>query len=121
MVILVKLLGIIIVIFGVVYLFNPNIIKPYMAFWRRGKRLRMGAGLSLLIGVIFLLAASQCRLSWFVALFGILGLIKGVVLFVIKPEKAILMINWWAERPVGFLRGHALFALVVGALLIYCA
>ena len=81
----------------------------------------MGGALSLLIGIILLLAAPQCRISWFVALFGILGLIKGIALLVIKPEKAISMINWWVERPVGFLRVHALFAFVVGALLIYCA
>lgn len=121
MVMLVKFLGTIIVVFGVVYLLNPNIIKPYIAFWKRGKRLYMGGALSLLIGIILLLAAPQCRINWFIAAFGILALIKGVALLVIKQEKAVSMINWWAERPVGFLRGHALFALAVGALLIYCA
>jgi len=121
MVILVKFLGIIIVVFGVIYLLNPKMMKPYMAFWKKGKRLYMGAALSLLIGIVLLLAASQCAVSWFVALFGILGLIKGIVLFVLRQEKAISMINWWAERPIAFLRAHALFALVVGALLIYCA
>ena len=121
MVTLVKSLGIVIVVFGVIYLLNPNIMKAYMAFWKKGKRLYMGAALSLLIGIILLVAASQCVVSWFVALFGILGLIKGIVLFVLKPEKAISMLNWWAERPVAFLRVHALFALVVGMLLIYCA
>jgi len=121
MVMLVKLLGMVIVAFGVVYLLNPNIIKPYMDFWKRGKRLYMGGALSLLIGIVFLLAASQCRWRGFIVAFGILSVAKGIWLFVIKQEKAISMINWWAERPVGFLRGHALFALVVGALLIYCA
>ena len=121
MVILVKLLGIIIAVFGVIYLLKPNIMKPYVAFWKRGKRIHIGAVLSLLIGIILLLAASQCAVSWFVAAFGILGLIKGIVLFVLRQEKAISMINWWAERPIAFLRVHALFALVVGALLIYSA
>lgn len=121
MVILVKLLGIVIAVFGVVYLLNPNIIKPYITFWKRGKRLYMGGTLSLLIGIILLLAAPQCRISWFISAFGILALVKGVVLLLIKQEKAMSMINWWAERPVGFLRGHALFAFAVGALLIYCA
>lgn len=83
MVILVRLLGILVAGFGVIYLLNPNIIKPYMAFWIVGKRLYMGAILSLLIGIILLLAASQCAVTWFVALFGILGIIKGVVLFVL--------------------------------------
>ncbi|MBL7081134.1 MAG: hypothetical protein ISS44_01000 [Candidatus Omnitrophica bacterium] len=121
MVILVKLLGIIIVVFGVIYLLKPSIMKSYISFWKRGKRLYIGGILSLLIGVILLLAASQCRMSWFVAAFGILGLSKGIVLLVLREEKMRTMINWWAERPIAFLRVHALFALVVGALLIYSA
>lgn len=121
MVILVKFLGIVIIVFGVVYLLNPNIIKAYMAFWKKAKRIYIGGVLSLLIGIIFLLAASQCAVRWFVTLFGILAIIKGVVLFVLSQEKAISMLNWWSERPIAFLRGHALFALVIGALLIFCA
>lgn len=121
MVILVKLFGIVIVVFGVIYLLNPNIMKQYVAFWKQAKRIFIGAVLSLLIGIIFLLAAPQCRLPWFVAAFGILGLIKGIVLFAIGQEKAIAMINWWAGRSVTFLRIHALIALALGALLIYSA
>jgi len=121
MVILVKLLGIIIVVFGVIYLLNPKMMKPYMAFWKKGKRLYMGAALSLLIGIIFLLAASQCRWRGFIVAFGILSVAKGIWLFVISQEKAISILDWWAKRPIAFLRVHALFALVVGALLIYSA
>ncbi len=121
MVILVKLFGIVIVVFGVYYMLNPNMMKPYVAFWKKGKRLYMGGALSLLIGIIFLLAASQCKVGWFVTLLGIMGLIKGIALFVLRQEKAIAMINWWAERPVAFLRTHALVAIIFGALLIYSA
>ena len=121
MVILVKLLGIVLVVFGVVYLLNPNIMKQYIAFWKKGKRLYAGAAASLLIGIILLLAASQCAVSWFVTAFGILALIKGIVLFVLKPEKVMPMMEWWLQKPVAFLRGHAIIAIVIGVLLIYAA
>ncbi len=121
MVILVKFLGIFIVVFGVVYLLNPNIIKPYIAFWKKGKRLYLGGALSLLIGIIFLLAASQCRWRGFIVAFGILALVKGIWLLVISPEKVMSFMNWWIKRPITFLRGHALLALAIGVLLIYCA
>ena len=121
MVIFVKLFGIIIVAFGVAYLLNPNIIKQYMAFWKRGKRMYMGGALSLLIGIIFLLAASQCRWRGFIVAFGILALVKGIWLLVTPPEKMVSMMNWWTERPIAFLRVHALFAIALGALLICCA
>jgi len=121
MVILVRLLGIIIVIFGVIYLFKPNIIKPYVDFWKKGRRLCVGGILSLLMGVVLLLAASQCKVGWLVSVFGILGLIKGMVLLVLKREKAISVITWLAERPPVSLRVYAFFAILVGTLLIYSA
>ncbi len=118
---LVKLLGIFIVGFGVAYFIKPGIIKQYMAFWKSKKRLYLGAALALLIGIIFLLAASQCKWQGFIVVFGILSIIKGIWLFVISQNKAISILDWWAKRPVGFLRGHAVLAIIIGILLIYAA
>ena len=50
MVILVKFLGIFIVAFGVAYLLNPNIVKQYADFWKRGKRLYITCAALLLSG-----------------------------------------------------------------------
>ena len=121
MVALVKLLGIVIVGFGVAYFVNPSIIKPYMAFWKTRKRLYLGGTLSLVIGTIFLFAASQCRWTGFIVAFGILSVAKGIWLFIISQEKAISILDWWAKRPIAFLRGHAVFAVIFGVLLIYSA
>ena len=118
---LIRLLGIAIVAFGVMYLLNPDIIKPYMVFWLKGKRIYGGAVLSLVIGIVFLLAAAQCAVSWFIALFGILALVKGIVLFVTGEKKVKSWLNWWVERSVMFRRIHAVTAIIMGVLLIYAA
>jgi hypothetical protein len=78
MVAFVKFLGIFIVGFGVAFFVNPNIIKQYMNFWKAGKRLYLGAVLAFLIGIVFLLAASQCRWTGFIVAFGILSVAKGI-------------------------------------------
>ena len=121
MVMLVKLLGVFIIVFGLTYLYNPNIMKNYIEFWKAKKRIYIGAVLSLLISVILLLAASRCRVSWFIILFGLLGLIKGVVLFAVKQEKVASWLEWWTGRPVIFLRLHAVIAVIMGILLLYSA
>ena len=121
MVTFVKLFGIIIVGFGVAYFINPSMIKPYMAFWKSRKRLYLGGALALLIGIIFLLAAAQCRWRGLIVAFGILSAVKGIWLFVISQEKAISMLDWWAKRPITFLRVHAIFAIAIGVLFIYSA
>ena len=119
MVAFVKLFGIFLVGFGVAYLIKPNIIKQYMAFWKIGKRLYLGGALALLIGIIFLFAAAQCRWRGIIVAFGILSVAKGIWLLVISQEKAISILDWWAKRPITFLRVHAIFAVALGVLLIY--
>ena len=121
MVALVKLLGIVIVGVGVAFFVKPSIIKQYMDFWKTRKRLYLGGALALLIGIIFLLAAPQCRWRGFITVFGILSIIKAVCLFVFGQEKLVAFMNWWAKRPITFLRVYALFAITLGVLLIYSA
>ena len=119
MVVLVKFFGIVIVAVGAIFLLKPDAMNPYMNFWIKGKRIYGGGVLSTIFGIIFLLAASQCRLAWIVAIVGIWGIIKGILLFVLGPEKLKSWIDWWKGRPVGALRLLALLALAIGALIIY--
>ncbi len=121
MVALVKFLGIFMVGFGIAYFIKPSIIKQYMAFWKNKKRLSIGGASALLIGIIFLLAAPQCRWEGFIIAFGILSVAKGVWLLVFSPEKTIAFINGWAQKPITWLRVHAVFAVIIGVVLIYCA
>ena len=119
MVAFVKLLGIFIVGFGVAILVKPNIIKQYMDFWKPIKRIYLGGALSLAIGIVFLLAAPQCRWTGFIIFFGIWALIKGIIVLLIGQKKVVSVLDWWAKRPIAFLRGYAIFAIILGALLIY--
>ncbi len=121
MVILVKSFGILMVALGAIFLARPAGMKNYIAFWVKGKRIYTGAALSLIIGIIFLLAASGCKVGWFVAVFGVLAFIKGIALFVLGQKKIMSMMKWWQGRSLSFLRFHALLALAAGALLIYAA
>ena len=116
--IVVKLFGIAMVVAGIVFLIIPDAIKKYLAYWTKAKRIYTGAGLSVLVGVVLLLVASQCRLAWFVALIGIWAIIKGIILFALGPKKFTSKVNWWLSKPPGVLRMMAVLALVVGTLLI---
>ena len=121
MVILVKLFGIAIVVMGGIFLVKPEIMKQYIAFWRQQKSLFIGAILSLLFGVIFLLAAPQCRLTGFIIVFGIWGIIKGVLLLTLGQNKINTYLDWWLKKPISTIRVLGLFALAIGALFSYSA
>ena len=87
MLILVRLFGIVIVGMGVAFLVNPKLYRQYMGFWEQGRRLYVGAILSILIGVILLMAASECRLVGVILALGILCLVKGILLLTLGQEK----------------------------------
>ena len=121
MVILVKLLGIVIVVMGIIFLINPTAFKQYAAFWRQRKRLLMGGILSLLFGVILLLAASECKLTGIIIVFGIWAIIKGILLFMLDQKRLNAYLDWWTEKPLLTIRLLGLIALACGAMLIYSA
>jgi len=121
MVMLVKLIGIVILVGGVAFILNPDIIKQYMTFWVKGKRLYLGAGLSIIIGVLLLFAASHCEVAWVITIFGIMAAIKGITLFLLGPGKITSMIKWWIERPLNLLRFFGIISLAIGVLLICVA
>lgn len=119
MAILVKLFGIAIVVMGIIFLINPKVLRQYVTFWKQRKRLYMGGILALLIGIIFLLAASQCRLAGIIIIFGILSILKGVFYFAVGQKKLDSMLNWWQKRSLPAVRLYAIIIVALGALLIY--
>lgn len=121
MVALVKLVGIVMVAAGVVYLVKPAIMERVMHFWVRGKRAYLGGVLSILVGIIFLFAASRCTLPWVVFVMGVLSLIKGVLAFALGPKKIAPLAEKFAKGSVTTLRVMAIIALSLGVLLIYSA
>ena len=119
MAILIKLFGIVVVIMGAAFLINPKLIKQYIGFWQQQKRLHIGGAIALLLGIIFLLAASQCRLAGVIMVLGIMSIAKAIFIFTRGLKGFQPMFNWWLARPDSFLRAYAVFALAMGALVIY--
>jgi len=121
MLILVRLIGIVLVGMGIMYLLNPKTLRQFVAFFEQGRRLYIAGILRIVIGVILLAAASQCRWVGVVLALGILILIGGIVIFILGLERLKSMINWWNKRPLIVIRLMGLIALAVGALLLYSA
>ena len=92
-----------------------------MVFCVKGKRLYIGCIFRILIGIIFLSAASQSRIAWVIVTVGILALIGGLTFFILGLERVKTMLSWWHGRSLLVLRILALLAIAVGALILYSA
>ncbi len=119
MAILVKLFGTAIVIMGVIFSINPKLLKQYVGFWQQQKRLYIGGIVCVIFSIIFLLAASQCRLTGVVMALGIIGIVKAIFIFSRGLKSFQPMMNWLLARTDSFLRLYAIILIAVGALIIY--
>ncbi|MBN3038072.1 MAG: hypothetical protein JW869_01485 [Candidatus Omnitrophica bacterium] len=121
MVALVKLLGILILAAGVVFFVRQDLMKKSWSLAVKKNNLYVCAVISILFGIVMLLAASRCQVRWYVILMGIIALLKGIGIIVLGPDKMKDRIKWLSSRSAGILRLFAISALVIGGLLIYAA
>lgn|GEM_PF-2157724 len=118
---LVKLIGVAVFAMGVIFLMKPDQIKKWLKFWMEADHLYMGSLLSILIGIVFLIAAVRCNIAWVVIVFGIISLIKGLLLFIIGRSKITAKAEEFIKKPAKSLRGFAVLACVFGIVLILAA
>ena len=115
----VKLIGILMVALGVIFFIKPNTIKKAADFFAKESRLYIGSVLNIFVGIMLIGAASQCAVSWIVALFGILCLVKGVLIFVLGKQKIKSLLDMATKKPNNTLRLLSIVHFFLGVLLIY--
>jgi len=119
MTVFIKLFGIFALLFGMAIAIKPLIINSYLSFCKKGNYLKIGGIIAILFGIIFLIAASGCRLAWLITILGIWSIIKGVLLLVISKEKLFAYLDWWQNKPSSVLRIFGVITIIFGGLLIY--
>jgi len=117
----IKIVGIVIVVIAVVFLIKPGLLYAIMRFVKRGKRAYFMGLVRLALAIVFLLGARECDLTWLIALFGIIFLISGLLIFMLGAEKVGGIINWYQEQSTVLLRVLVLVMLGFGAIIIYAA
>ena len=117
----VKIIGILFVLIGIVYLLKPDTLKHLIGFLKKGKRIYFVGVIRIILAVIFLLAANQCKKAWIVIVFGILFMLSAVLVFMLSSEKLKAITAWYEKQSFLVLRVFALIAVVAGTIIIYSA
>ena len=122
LILLVKLIGIIAVGAGLVFILKPDTIKQIFAYYLREKRRIYIIGAArIIVGFILLMAASQCRVVWAIIVIGLLPLVSGIAVFVMGPDKCKSILKKWQEKPIKTLRLLSLVPIIYGLLILYFA
>jgi len=119
--IVIKTLGILIALVGIIYFLRPDVMKWLMELFKKGKRIYFAGLIRFALAVVFLVAARECKHSWVIFAFGILFIISGLLIFMLGLEKLKSIIDWYQKQSVLLLRVVAVIALAIGAVIIYSA
>ena len=121
MLIIVRIFGTLVVVLGIIMVFNPDFMRQFMRFLKQGNRIYGIGVFRILFGILFLLAASEARLVGVMIALGILALIGGTLIFLLGRDKVRSILDWWDRRPQLVLRLWGLLAVAIGSLIIYSA
>ena len=119
--IVIKILGILFCIIGIVYFLKPNVMKWLMEFFKQGKRIYFSGLIRFALAIVFFVGARECKHPWVIFAFGLLFIIGGLLVFALGPEKIRRILDWYQKQPVLILRIIAVIALAVGLVIIFSA
>ena len=113
-----KILGIIWVILGILWLARPEALKSRLKR-KMSRRIRLTIyGLLIVLGILMMGTAIKAQgfLPKIAGIVGALLVIKAVFLLLSKASEKLW--SWWAEQPVLIFRLQAAFIIAVGVILI---
>ncbi len=121
MFLLTRLIGIISLGAGLIFLLNPATMKNVISYALKGKRIYGIGVVRIAVGLVLLMAASQCRVIWAIIVIGILPLTGGIGIFILGIEKCKDMIKKWQGKPRKILRLVSFAPIIFGLLILYFA
>lgn len=121
MIVIVNIMGVVISLVGLTFLFNPALMKKFISFMKDSNKIYIIGTLRLVLGVIFILAAPQANYSPVIMAIGILMVIGGILIFAIGRKRVTAMMEWCLNMPDSNARLFAIVPVLLGVLILFSA
>lgn len=119
--IVVRIIGLLIAAMGVLFAVKPQMIQQVFDFFCKDKRLYIAGVIRILLGVILLVAATECTVTWIILVLGIIFLIAGILVFALGIEKCKLTVSRILQKPLKIIRLITIIPIVIGILILIAA
>jgi uncharacterized protein YjeT (DUF2065 family) len=119
--IIIKSIGIIFVLIGIFFFLKPDVLKQITAFFAKDIRIYLAGIVRLILAVIFLIGARECKNFWVIFTLGILFLVSGLLIFVLGPKRLSPMVTWFQKQTALLLRIITILIMIIGIIIIYFA
>jgi ribose/xylose/arabinose/galactoside ABC-type transport system permease subunit len=116
---LVALVGWVLVATGLLDITQPHLMLSWVLGWPGDVRFYVTVGTRVLLGLLFIFAATKCRLPRFIRTIGIIALVAGVVYFFLGRGRLDLLIQWTFGQPTMFIQLLYAVTILFGVALIY--
>jgi len=116
---IVRLLGLIWIVFGICGLVATKKTIQALAKWVQNTRRQTMGLISLIFGVLLILSAGATKEAWFIVVLGIISCLKGAMIVLTSDQKLKAMMDWWISGPELFHKAHASAALIFGVIIFY--
>jgi len=117
MILLVKLLSIVVIIYGCLLILKPSILKVIFEYMKKQNRVYVAGGVKALVGVVLIVAAPSCEISWIVFFLGALSVFGGSATFLLKKKAVVQIMEWVEKKPDWHVYLVGAVALAIGVLL----
>ena len=118
--IVIFIIGFLIVAEGLLFLLRPALLGPVVRFFNRTFWMYTLSIVRIVLAVIFLLGATQCRVTIVIAGFGIVLLISGFAGLIVKHQMYNSILQWLQERNLTAVRFVAAVVVLIGAVIVFC-
>ncbi len=118
---IVQIIGILIITEGILFALKPEFLCRVIEFFKRVRWIYIRGTLRIVLAVVFLIGGSQCKIPLVIIVAGILFLISGIAIFMLRLERQKAILNWWQQKSPLVLRLAAIIVLFVGGLIVYSA
>ncbi len=121
MFVLVGLAGLGLVVIAVLCLVSPSRARGLLAVTRRRRWMNAAFLFRMVVGLVLIAAARETGLPTLVFVLGVVSLLSGLLAPLLGYGRLLAFVDWWATCPAGLIRLWAVFALVLGLVLLYAA
>ncbi|MDD4957540.1 MAG: hypothetical protein PHH49_08035 [Candidatus Omnitrophica bacterium] len=121
MVFIVKVVAILITLYGGLIVLRPDTLKKILEYASGDRKMYAFILVKSLLGLAFILAAYQCSIPWVIMFFGAASVLGGVASFIVKKEVIVGIFDWMLKRPDKDIRLYGVIALAIGILMILAA
>ena len=102
---------------GVTFVIIPSSLKKILKLFSKLPKIALG-GIPLILGLLLILSSSASSFSFYIAMLGMLGIVKGLSILLIPMDTLKTTVKWWLNQYPALYRFWGIVLIILALLVI---